>query len=128
MSYKLTIPVVEVLAFIGCWPGEQDQEQKIQFLVEIEIHSEYKASISDQISDAVDYADIANILVKTARQKKYNLIEHLLHDAVLNVEELLMLSKVQGQLRLTCKKINIPISTIKDGVLFQCQKTISSSV
>ena len=122
----MIIPCIEVGVFLGCWPGELDQEQIVQFKIEIDIQSEYKASRSDQLQDSIDYSKIVELINKIARQTKYNLLEHLTQEAFNAVLDFLKEQRVQGVLTVAGKKNKIDILNIKNGVEFQCQSSISS--
>lgn len=121
----MIIPCIEVGVFLGCWPGELDQEQIVQFKIEIDIQSEYKASRSDQLQDSIDYSKIVELINKIALQTKYNLLEHLTHEAFNAVLDFLKEQRVQGVLTVAGKKNKIDILNIKNGVEFQCQSSIS---
>lgn len=121
----MIIPCIEVGVFLGCWPGELDQEQIVQFKIEIDIQSEYKASRSDQLQDSIDYSKIVELINKIALQTKYNLLEHLTNEAFNAVLDFLKEQRVQGVLTVAGKKNKIDILNIKNGVEFQCQSSIS---
>lgn len=125
MTHKLTIPCIETSTHLGCWPDEQGLPQIVSFFVEVEIRSEYKAIKTDEIIQAINYANVVTVLEKIAQSKKFNLVEHLCFEALNALSDFLISLRINGVLTVRCKKNKIPIAAIKNGVEFQCQKTIS---
>lgn len=106
MKTKLFITELEVFAYHGLFSEENKLGQK--FIFDIECDVEYKdALISDEMTDSVSYADIADVVVKVATDNTFNLLERLAGEIVKNIFE--NFSKITA----INLKINKPAAPIK---------------
>ena len=75
--YKLKLSDIALEVYLGVYDFEQQQMQKVMLDLSITYHKAPKACISDDLKETICYANINEILVKTALKKRYQLIEHL---------------------------------------------------
>lgn len=123
MKHVLKINDIEANVYLGCWPGEQDQPQKVLFSLDIEFSKPLAAGISDRIEEALDYSHLVIEIQKQCDEKKYALVEHLGLEVMRRLVEFLSFQRLNGSLKLSTKKIQIPIPEIKKGVEFICQQS-----
>lgn len=120
----LRIRDFEVWCRLGCSAEEQAGPQPALFTVEIQFTKNLRGSTSDQLTDAVNYADLTEIILKTAQEKKYHLIEHLNQCVFDRLLEMLRQRKISGQLQLTIRKTRVPIPNLLTGAEFTCQQIL----
>lgn len=106
METKLLIKGLEVFANHGLFDEENKLGQK--FVFDIECKVDYtKAMTSDIMTDSISYADIADVVVKTATDNTFNLLERLAGEIIKNIfDEFLEIKEVK-------LKINKPAAPIK---------------
>ena len=121
----LNIKDYEVWVSLGCSKAEQSLKQPIIFNVEVKFTSIITGETTDQLSDAVDYVMLTNILKKSAESKSYQLIEHMCFEATEKISEYLILKKIKGQLQVTLLKLRAPVAHLKSGVSWTCQRQLS---
>ena len=84
MKTVLFIDNLEVFANHGLFQEENKLGQK--FIVDIECELHYKkAMFSDEMTDSISYADIAEVVVKTATTNTFNLLERLAGEILKNI-------------------------------------------
>ena len=84
MKTVLFIDNVEVFANHGLFEEENKLGQKFIFDIECELN--YKnAMFSDEMMDSISYADIAEVVVKTATTNTFNLLERLAGEILKNI-------------------------------------------
>lgn len=84
METKLFIEGLEVFANHGLFEEENKLGQK--FIFNIECSVDYKkAMTSDFMMDSISYADIADVVYKTATQNTFNLLERLAGEVLKNI-------------------------------------------
>ena len=84
METKLFINGLEVFSNHGLFAEEKRLGQK--FIFDIECLVDYsKAMVSDEMTDSVSYADIADIVYKTSTENTFNLLERLAEEIVKNI-------------------------------------------
>ena len=84
MKTVLFIDNLEVFANHGLFEEENKLGQKFIFDIECELN--YKeAMISDEMTDSISYADIAEVVVKTATTNTFNLLERLAGEILKNI-------------------------------------------
>ena len=76
MKTVLFIDNLEVFANHGLFEEENKLGQKFIFDIECELNYK-KAMFSDEMTDSISYADIAEVVVKTATTNTFNLLERL---------------------------------------------------
>ena len=86
MKTKLFINNLEVFANHGLFEEENRLGQKFIFIIECELDYK-KALFSDEMTDSISYADIANVVVETATSNTYNLLERLAGEILKNIFE-----------------------------------------
>lgn len=59
----------------GVHPNEKEQAQRFIFNVEVTLDS--RANISDDLTDTLNYTELKQIILKTAQNNSFNLIERL---------------------------------------------------
>ena len=86
MKTKLFINNLEVFANHGLFEEENRLGQKFIFSIECELDYK-KALFSDEMTDSISYADIADVVVETATSNTYNLLERLAGEILKNIFE-----------------------------------------
>ena len=84
MRTVLFIDNLEVFANHGLFEEENKLGQKFIFDIECELNYK-KAMFSDEMTDSISYADIAEVVVKTATTNTFNLIERLAGEILKNI-------------------------------------------
>ena len=84
MKTVLFIDNLEVFANHGLFEEENKLGQKFIFDIECELNYK-KAMFSDEMTDSISYADIAEVVVKTATTNTFNLLERLAGEILKNI-------------------------------------------
>ena len=84
MKTVLFIDNLEVFANHGLFEEENKLGQKFIFDIECDLNYK-KAMISDEMTDSISYADIAEVVVKTATTNTFNLLERLAGEILKNI-------------------------------------------
>ena len=84
MKTVLFIDNLEVFANHGLFEEENKLGQKFIFDIECELNYK-KAMFSDEMTDSISYADIAEVVVKTATTNTFNLLERLSGEILKNI-------------------------------------------
>ena len=84
MKTVLFIDNLEVFANHGLFEEENKLGQKFIFDIECELNYK-KAMFSDEMTDSISYADIAEVVVKTATTNIFNLLERLAGEILKNI-------------------------------------------
>ena len=84
MKTKLFINNLEIFANHGLFEEENKLGQKFIFGIECELNYQ-KALFSDEMTDSISYADIAEVVVKTATTNTFNLLERLAGEILKNI-------------------------------------------
>ena len=84
MKTVLFIDNLEVFANHGLFEEENRLGQKFIFDIECELNYK-KAMFSDEMTDSISYADIAEVVVKTATTNTFNLLERLAGEILKNI-------------------------------------------
>lgn len=111
----------EIWVHLGCDSEEQKHPQPVIFNLVLDFADEVAACRTDELRDAVDYTDIAATLKAAASAKVYRLVEHLNHQALEAVAGRLRAGGVRGTLRLSVRKLRVPIEHLRNGVVFSCE-------
>lgn len=114
----------EVWVHLGCTRDEQEFTQPVHFTVEIDFHQNLKAVNTDELSDAVDYVTLMNLIKQVAHQKFYHLVEHLCYDVTLKLADFLKEKHIQGNLVVHMRKIRVPVENLRNGVVFTCSTSL----
>ena len=115
----------EVWVSLGCSTEEQSMKQPVLFSVQFEFTSNQSCEKSDQLTDAIDYVAVTDILKKSAESKSYHLIEHMCFEATEKVFEHLNSKSVKGVLKVELLKLRPPVPNLKAGVSWLCQRQLS---
>ena len=84
MKTVLFIDNLEVFANHGLFEEENKLGQKFIFDIECDLNYK-KAMFSDEMTDSISYADIAEVVVKTATTNTFNLLERLAGEILKNI-------------------------------------------
>ena len=84
MKTVLFIDNLEVFANHGLFEEENKLGQKFIFDIECELNYK-KAMFSDEMTDSISYADIAEVVVTTATTNTFNLLERLAGEILKNI-------------------------------------------
>ncbi len=125
MKQTLKINDFEVWVHLGCLTEEQKHSQPVHFNFEINYLTQVDGSTSDNLDDATDYVAVMEIIRTTAQKKNYKLIEYLNHEVFLKLCDHLTKHKILGDVKLTVRKIRVPVENLRNGVEFSCQLTLS---
>ncbi len=114
----------EVWVSLGCSAEEQSFKQPVHFNVQIEFASKVRGETTDQLTDAVDYVMLTDILKKSAESKSYQLIESMCSEATEKVSDYLVSKKIKCTLKITLLKLRAPVINLKTGVSWTCQRQL----
>ena len=81
---KIYIRDLEFIGYHGVFEEEKKLGQKFIFDIECELNYK-KAMFSDEMTDSISYADIAEVVVKTATTNTFNLLERLAGEILKNI-------------------------------------------
>lgn len=121
MKQKLQLQDFEVWVFLGCSREEQELSQPVHFNLDIDFEDSVSGSKTDQLEETVDYVKLASIIKIVATEKKFQLVEHLSFQCFTGVLEYLKSRNIKAKLKLSVKKIRVPIENLKNGVVFTCE-------
>ncbi len=77
LKQTLRINKFEVWVHLGCSIEERKHTQPVHFTLEIKFLKNLSGSETDQLTDAIDYVELAECIKTVALIKPYHLIEHL---------------------------------------------------
>ncbi len=115
----------EVWVSLGCSKEEQSMKQPVHFNIEIEFQMNVVGETTDQLSDAVNYVTVTDLLKKISQSKSYQLIEHMCFQATESVFKYLIQNNIKGHLKIQLLKLRAPVSHLKSGVSWTCQRQLS---
>jgi dihydroneopterin aldolase len=115
----------EVWVSLGCSQEEQSYKQPVLFNLEIEFHVPVRGELSDQLTDAIDYVAVTDLLKLSAESKSYRLIESMCFEATEKVSAYLKQHQVVGLLKLSVLKQRPPVLNLNSGVSWTCQRRLS---
>ncbi|MEK6627778.1 MAG: dihydroneopterin aldolase [Bdellovibrionota bacterium] len=118
---QLRIQDFEVWVHLGCTLEEQKHTQPVHYNFEINFGNPVIGCQTDQLTDAIDYVKITSILKMISTEKSFHLIEHLNQQAFNGVAEYLKSRNLKAEVKLSVKKIRVPVENLKDGVVFSCE-------
>lgn len=121
MKQKMFVQDFEVWVHLGCDAEEQKFTQPVHFTIEIEFTNPVLGCQTDKLEDAIDYVKITSILKMISTEKNYSLIEHLNHRAFSGVVEYLKSKQVSAEVKISVKKIRVPVDNLRNGVVFLCE-------
>ncbi|WP_151193365.1 dihydroneopterin aldolase [Cysteiniphilum sp. JM-1] len=98
--YKLKLTEVILDVYLGVYDFEQEQLQQVKLDLIISYHKAPTGCVSDDLNETICYASINELLLKTARQKRYQLIEHLAQSLLDALKKMLEAYKVDIYLEL----------------------------
>lgn len=112
----------EVWVSLGCSKEEQSFKQPVLFNIEIEFHSAVQGETTDQLSDAIDYVAVTDLLKLSAESKSYQLIESMCYEATEKLSAYLKQHHVVGRFKLSVLKLRPPVPHLNSGVSWTCQR------
>ncbi|MEQ1723807.1 MAG: dihydroneopterin aldolase [Pseudobdellovibrio sp.] len=121
MKQKMLIQDYEVWVNLGCSTEEQKHAQPVHFNLEINFDSPVLGCKTDNLNDAIDYVKVTSILKMISTEKPFQLVEHLNYQAFSGVIEYLKAKELKGEIKLSVKKIRVPVENLKNGVVFSCE-------
>lgn len=120
MLHSIHIQDYEVWVSLGCAKEEQTYSQPVHFNLSLEYDELVKGAATDDLQDATDYVAITDIMKQVAQSKSFHLIEHL-NEMVLNgIIQYLKSKYFKGHVKLSIKKIRVPVENLRNGVVFTC--------
>lgn len=120
IDHKLKIQGYEVMVHLGTSEEERKYLQPVRFDFEIQYDHNVQGAHTDMLNEATDYVELAGIIKKTSKKKKYQLIEHLNQQVFEALLDYLRIQGVMGQMTLSVNKIKVPVENLKNGVVFTC--------
>ena len=124
MQQTLKINDFEVWVHLGCLAEEQKHAQPVHFSFEINYSTNLLGSQTDQIEHATDYVHLIDIMKSQAQKKYYKLIEHLNHEVFSELVQHLQKCKILAEIKLTVRKLRVPVENLRNGVEFSCQQIL----
>ena len=125
IRHTLKISKLEVWVALGCSNEERSQTQPVYFTLEIKFLKNLSGSETDQLNHAVDYVHLTDVIKTTAKQKPYQLIEHMNSEVFNSLTLSLKQHQIFADVQLSVKKIRVPVEGLTDGVEFTCQQMLS---
>lgn len=121
MKHMMRVQDFEVWVHLGCSQEEQEYLQPVHYNLEIIFDNMVLGCQSDRLEDTVDYVQVTKLLKDISTQKKYHLIEHLNQANVMGLIEYLKSKNIKGEIKLSVKKIRVPVENLRNGVVFLCE-------
>ncbi len=121
MQQQILMQDLELWVHLGCSAEEQLFTQPVHVSFQLDLNSFVKGSETDQLSDTIDYVELSEISKKIGTAKKYHLVEHLNHSIFSGILTYLKSKKLTGTLKVSVKKIRVPVENLKNGVVVICQ-------
>lgn len=109
----------EAFVSLGCSKEEQSFFQPVHLSVKIIFVKKVLGEQTDQLHEAVDYVSICEKLNLAATGKSFHLIEHMAYECMQSVKPLL--KNYSGTLKVSVKKIRVPVKQLQGGVRWTCQ-------
>lgn len=114
---KIIISGIVFYGYHGVTLAEQELGQK--FLVDIELYLNLKpASISEHLSDTIDYKEVYNLVKGIEQKKKYKLIEALASD----IAEAILDQTNAKEVFVRVRKPQVPIAGVVDYVAVEIRR------
>ena len=116
---ELIISDLRLWVYLGCSSEEKHLKQPISIDINLLFAKAPTAIATDDLVDAVCYAQLTELAKLAAAEKKYNLIEHLaakIHQAI--TTELITADYKDANLKVKVTKLKSPIDGIHGGVSF----------
>ena len=120
MMHSMTVQDYEVWLRLGCAKEEQAYVQPVHFTLQLEYDELVKGAATDDLQDATDYVAITEIMKNTSQSKAYHLIEHLNEAVLSGLIQYLKSKYFKGHIKLSVKKIRVPVENLRNGVVFTC--------
>jgi FolB domain-containing protein len=114
----------EVWVSLGCSEAEQSLSQPVLFNIEIQFDSIVSGETTDQLSDAIDYVVLTDLLKQSAVIKSYQLIEHMCLVATQSIVDYLTQKNVKGSVKVNILKLRAPVPNLKSGVSWTCLRQL----
>ena len=121
MKQLIEILDFEVSVKLGCSKEERSFVQPVRVSILIEFNSNCKGFESDQLSDAIDYVSLTEIINSVAQKKEFNLIENLNFNIHQALEQKLIQQNYKAQLTTTTHKLRPPVFNLQGGVKSTCK-------
>ena len=122
MKHLLQIQDYEIWVNLGCLADEQANKQPVHVSLILEFTALVKGAASDELQDTTDYVFLTKMIAEVASAKPYKLIEHL-NDSIMNaILHDLRSTYFKGKVRLSVKKIRVPVENLRNGVVFECRR------
>jgi len=114
----------EVGVHLGYFEQERQNKQLVRFQLTLKFLNTVLAETTDQLSDAVDYQELTNILKTISVQKHFFLLEHLCRQNLDSLCGFLRQRNFKGEVILEVLKVQTPIENLKSGVAWTCQQRL----
>ena len=124
MLQTMRIQEFEAMVNLGTTPIEQHERQPVQFTLEIKFSEPVMAAVTDELHDAIDYIELTQIITAVTSMKSYHLIEHLNQQVFNDLILYLKNKNVKAGVKLTIKKLKVPIQNLRNGVTFSCETNL----
>lgn len=124
MKQNLRINSYEVWMSLGVTKDEQTNLQPVHFDISLQFEKPVKGSASDNLDDAINYADLVYHVKKVATTRPFNLIENVCFITHQHLTEYVKTHGFTGELTTEATKVRAPVASLQGGVKFTCQSTV----
>lgn len=124
MNQVMKIQDFEVWVHLGCTEEEKKFAQPVHFNLKINFENAVLGCQTDKLEDALDYVKLTTIIKMISTEKSFNLVEHLNYQAFAGVTEYLKSKNIKAEVKLSVKKIRVPVENLRNGVVFSCETSL----
>lgn len=121
MKTQLIIPSIEGDVHLGCLPEERERTQKVKVAIKVGFSSPPNTCESDDIKETPCYAEMAQILAMTFKEKHYRTIEHLGLVSYQQIQKYLKNYDNASKVQLRIDKVKPPVDSITSGCQFSLE-------
>lgn len=115
LGHRLSLRGLEVDVHLGCTQPERARLQRISISLAIRFERAPRACESDELSETVCMAALAEAIADVCRTREFALLEHLAHELHARV---LTLVPRDGECELEVTKLSPPIANLTGGFAF----------
>ena len=121
----LSIHDLRIWIHLGCGEAEKQNAQLVSFNIELSFKTPPEGIRTDDLNDTVCYLEITKKIQDLCQSKRFNLIEHLVHEV--RQETISLLNDKPhniADLKITVHKLAPPVPGVHGGVTFSYAGTI----
>ena len=102
---------------LGCMAEERATPQEVRLTVTLRFHEAPKGCVTDELSETICYAEIAEGLKDHADSREFNLIERLAFASYAIVRKI---AGAKAEVQIRVHKVRPPVPTLLGGSSYQC--------